>query len=170
MSYISFIVKDVKTDIIIFLAKYLIFIIAVIGAVYWLKVNKNKKVTLAASVILGVALALVLAKIFSKIYYHPRPFVVKHIRPLVSHGNDNGFPSEHTTAATAMAAVAYLYHRKLGTGLLVMAILVGLSRIWANVHSPLDILGGFVCGLAGAALGYYIVDKFLSKYSTKHSG
>ena len=169
MSYISFIVKDMKTDVIIFLAKYLIFVIAAIGAVYWLKVNKNKKVTLAASVILGVAVALVLAKIFSKAYYHPRPFVVKHINPLVAHGNDNGFPSEHTTAATAMATVGYLHHKKLGIILLALAVLVGLARIWANVHSPLDIAGGLVCGLAGAVLGYYIVYKLMPLRSAKHS-
>lgn len=147
-----------KNDIIIFLAKYLVFIIALAGLGYWARLNKNKKIQLALRVVAGVIAALILAKIAGKLYYHPRPFVVNHLKPLVSHSNDNGFPSEHTTVAMVLSTVLYFYRRRLGAALFVLTLLVGLGRIWAHVHSPLDILGGLIIGLAGGLVGYYLVE------------
>lgn len=147
-----------KNDIIIFCAKYLVFIVALIAVAYWVRLNKNRKIQLAWSVVAGVIAALVLAKVAGKFYYHPRPFVVDHIKPLVAHGNDNGFPSEHTAVAMTLATVLYFYRRKLAAGLFVLSVLVGLGRIWAHVHSPLDILGGLVIGLVGGLIGYYLVE------------
>lgn len=149
-----------KNDIIIFLAKYLVFFIALTGVAYWLTLNKTKKTRLAASIIIGAALAAIAAKIAGKLYYDPRPFVTHNLKPLVSHSADNGFPSEHTTFSMLVAAVLYLYNRKLGAALFLLTLLVGLGRIWARVHSPIDILAGIAFGGLAAAISYFVVAKY----------
>jgi len=153
-----------KNDIIIFLAKYLVFIIALIAGAYWLQLKNNKKPLLAAKIILAAILAMVVAKILGKFYYDTRPFVSAHIQPLVTHSADNGFPSEHTTLSMVIASVLYFYNRRLGYGLLVLTVLVGLGRIWAHVHSPIDILGGLVIGGAAAWAANWASDRWLAGY------
>lgn len=161
-----------KNDIIIFLAKYLVFIVALIGLAYWVRLNKSKKTTLAATIVIAAVLAMAVAKLIGKLYYDPRPFVTSHIKPLISHGSDNGFPSEHTTLSMVIATGVYFFNRRLGLGLFVLAVLVGLGRIWAHVHSPIDILGGLVIGSFAGLVGYFVANHFwpeqpLAKQATK---
>jgi undecaprenyl-diphosphatase len=69
----------------------------------------------------------------------------------------NGFPSGHTSNATAAALlVVYLLGPRLsrrGTVLLllgatVFALLIGLSRLTLLAHFPTEVLGGWLLGLA----------------------
>lgn len=153
-------------NLVIFLAKYLVFIIALIAALYWLGQAKRTKIQLAAAVIIAAVTALVLVKLAGKLYYHPRPFAAEHIRPLIPHANDNGFPSEHTTYATAITSTLYFYRRKLAAYLFVLTLLVGLGRVLAHVHSPVDILGGLVIGLMAGLTGHYLAKRFFSAPKT----
>ncbi len=63
----------------------------------------------------------------------------------------SSFPSNHTAMAFAMAyLVARLYPAWYNVALLyLLAILIGLSRVYLREHYPLDVLGG-------AALGTYL--------------
>jgi hypothetical protein len=46
-------------------------------------------------------------------------------------------PSDHATAAFAIAfAVGVFLHREWGVALAVVAVLIGLSRVWVGVHYP----------------------------------
>ena len=42
------------------------------------------------------------------------------------------------------------------------ALLIGLARIMAGVHFPIDILGGFIIGSLIAFLVKYLYSKFIS--------
>ncbi|MGB9757740.1 MAG: phosphatase PAP2 family protein [Candidatus Bipolaricaulaceae bacterium] len=66
------------------------------------------------------------------------------------------FPSNHTAMAFAMAyLVARLYPAWYNVALLyLLAILIGLSRVYLREHYPLDVLGG-------AALGTYLAHGLL---------
>lgn len=59
---------------------------------------------------------------------------------------DNAFPSTHTAAIFAMAVTVWFYNRRLGAIYIGLATLVGVSRVWANVHWPIDIVGGAIIG------------------------
>lgn len=148
--------------LIVFGAKYLIFLIglAALALAVW-KFKPQSRQFIGALIIAGVT-AIVLAKIAGKFYYHPRPFVSQNIKPLFAHSSDNGFPSEHTIAATAIATVVYLYHKKAGAGLMILAIIVGLSRVAAHVHSLVDIAGGLVLGLVAGWIGFVLAKKYIT--------
>lgn len=146
---------------IIFCAKYLIFIIIFVVLVFWLKISAKTRWQFAAAVILAGIAALALSKISGALYYHPRPFMTQGVVPLISHGSDNGFPSEHTLLAMTLNAVVYYYRPRLAVGLFGLTLLVGIGRILAHVHSPVDILGGLILGAIAGRVGYHLAKKLL---------
>jgi undecaprenyl-diphosphatase len=97
--------------------------------------------------------ALLVNGVLGQLWYHPRPFAdhPKHTLLLVHHGADNSFPSDHASVAFAIAFAVLIFHRRLGILLLVVAVGVGLDRIFVGVHYPIDVLTSVFVGL-GAAL------------------
>ena len=147
-------------NLIIFSAKYLIFILVLIILLVWLKSSAKMRWQFAAAMVLAGIAAFALSRITGALYYHPRPFVAQHITPLISHGSDNGFPSEHTLLAMTLSTVVYYYRRRLAAGLFGLTLLVGISRVLAHVHSPIDILGGLLLGALAGWVGHWLARKF----------
>jgi undecaprenyl-diphosphatase len=151
-----------KVDsLIIFGAKYLFVFVVLIYAVAWLQADRQFKIRMAWALIAAGVVAALLDKIAGKLYYDPRPFVTHHLTPLVSHAADNGFPSEHTLFTMTIASVLFFYRPKLSYLAFGLALLVGIARVAAHVHSPIDIAGaiilGLIAGWAGYQLSQYIV-------------
>lgn len=137
--------------IIIFSAKYLYLLSIVVYLFYLWKVDKKIRLKLIKLTIFSFPLIWLIAKVSSFFISDPRPFVLEHIKPLISHAADNGFPSDHTLLTMAIASVVFAYNRKLGAFLFFVALLVGTSRILARIHHPLDIVGstGIAIGVTG---------------------
>ncbi|MEK7588935.1 MAG: phosphatase PAP2 family protein [Patescibacteria group bacterium] len=109
-------------------------------------------------VFLSSVIAWVLAYILKSIFMTPRPFLaLSEVTPLWIEGG-YAFPSGHSTAFMALAVSIFLCHKKVGYAFIGFAILIGIARIMAGVHFPIDILGGFILG---AGVAYTI--KFLQK-------
>ena len=75
-----------------------------------------------------------------------RPFIDGSIVPLFRDSNYS-FPSVHMSVFTAIAVVMFSINRKAGLIFILIAILIGLSRIVVGAHYPIDILGGLAVGL-----------------------
>ena len=91
-----------------------------------------------------------------------RPWLlVEGLVPLVVEGDPNAFPSGHTSAAFAAAAAwaKTLPHRWMRVTGLVMAALMGLSRLYVGVHFPTDVLCGAVVGTLCGLLGWMTLQK-----------
>ena len=152
-------------SVIIFLGKYLIFFIALL-AVYAVYAQKNRREIILALLLAGF-LAWFLSGVAGVLYFNPRPFVEHNVQPLFAHGPDNGFPSQHTVLAMTLTTVIYFYRRRLAAAALIMTLLVGAGRVWAHVHSWIDILGGLAIGIAAGAAGVFIARYILSKISAR---
>ena len=78
----------------------------------------------------------------------PRPWLDWPIVPLVTEKDPNSFPSGHTCAAfaAAMVWVRTLPQKRDRVIAAVMAVLMGLSRLYVGVHYPSDVLAGAVIG------------------------
>jgi undecaprenyl-diphosphatase len=151
-------------SVIIFGAKYLFIFVALIFCWGWLRANRKFKVHMAVAIVLAGVIAAILDKIASKLYYDPRPFVTHNVTPLVAHAADNGFPSEHTLFSFAVAAVLFFYRPKLGYAAFLLAALVGIARVAAHVHSPIDIIGGIIIGLIAGWAGYQLARLLAKRY------
>src|SRR5579862_3053467 len=144
-----------KNDLIIFGAKYLFLVSVLITFFVFFKLNGRRRWQFLIAMIMAGLASVIFVKLLGKLYFHPRPFVLEHIKPLVAHGADNGFPSEHATYTAAIASVLYFYKEKLGIAAFIIAVLVGFSRVLAHVHSPIDVLAGLAIGIIAGAAGYF---------------
>jgi len=145
-------------EIAIIVAKYFI-VLSVLIALFLLFRLKRKYVKLeyVFYLVIGGILCYLLAKLGSLLISDPRPFVVGHFTPLISHAADNGFPSDHTLLASFIGWVALYYSKKIGIIALILAALIGLSRVYVGVHHIEDIIGSFVIsGIAALIVGFVI--------------
>lgn len=140
--------------------KYLFIFIIFLGLIYLYKQKKDiqKKILLFSAICLPIA--FIIAKIASTLYFDPRPFVTHHFTPLISHAANNGFPSDHSLISFAIASIVFVFNKKLGLLLFVLGLLVGFSRVYAGIHSPIDIIGS----LAISVIVSYSVYRALQKY------
>lgn len=124
---------------------------ALLGFVF---VTAKQRITLFYKALIALPLAFLTGRFLSQIIDSPRPFVVENITPLIDHVADNGFPSEHTLLVVTVALLVYTEHRALGILLAVIAILVGLARIVANVHHGIDVVGSIVIAFVSVMLAH----------------
>ena len=73
----------------------------------------------------------------------------------------HSFPSGHTVTIFTLAGVLMYYFRSLyvRAGLILIALLTGISRIAVGVHWPADVLAGAATGCLCAVTGVYFVTK-----------
>ena len=145
-------------------AKYVVGL-SVIGAlVLFVRLSKQNRLRFAALVVVGGIIAYLFAKLGSHLYSNPRPFIQGHFTPLLPHGNDNGFPSDHTLLAAVLAWAALVYSRKIGAILLVVAVVVGASRMAAGLHHLVDVVGSFAFAALAIWLASLLVNWLAKKY------
>ncbi len=90
--------------------------------------------------------AWVLSKILKILIHTSRPFEkLSDVQPLLPE-TGFAFPSSHATFFAALAVGIFLKHKKAGYVFMFFALLIGVARIIAGVHFPIDILGGFILG------------------------
>jgi len=148
------------TVLITITAQYLIFVVVLIAIIVALLSEKKVRWSIIKLALLSFGLAFLIAYIAGLLYYNDRPFVVEHIEPLISHQPDNGFPSDHTLAAMTAAAVIFVYRRKLGILLGVLGLLVGIARIMAHLHYPVDIVASVFIAVIATFCAWLILKKF----------
>lgn len=147
-------------SLIIFGAKYLFIAVVLLWIAAWLQASRHHKKQITIATIVAVVLAAIFDKISARLYYDPRPFVTHHLHPLVAHVADNGFPSEHTLFSMTLAISLLFFRPKVGGAAVVIAIIVGIARVAAHVHSPIDIIGGALMGVVAGYVGYWVTMKY----------
>ena len=145
--------------IITFIAKDFIVLSILVPLVVWWQLDNTQKKHFALVLIGGAIASFVLAKIGSHFFFDTRPFIAGHFKPYFGHGNDNGFPSDHTLLAAVMAFTTWQFNKQAGIGLTIVAILIGLSRVIAGVHHLLDIIGSLIFAAIGITIVTVIIDR-----------
>ncbi len=108
-------------------------------------------------VILGSAvIAWTISQAVNWLFPVARPFLTLDISPLFLHGGYDSFPSGPATFAFALAAGLFFYYKPLAWPYMFGALLIGISRVIAGVHWPIDILGGFVLAGVVVVTMYYL--------------
>jgi len=101
---------------------------------------------------LSAALGLAVGKLISELVDRARPFVADPggVHLFSRHAADAGFPSDHATAAFAIATAIFLRNRRWGMVALSAAAVLSVGRVALGVHYPSDVLAGAALGAAGA--------------------
>jgi undecaprenyl-diphosphatase len=102
----------------------------------------------------SAALAVLVAHFLSSAIDRPRPFVAhpSTIHAFIAHAADPSFPSDHATAAFAIATAVALRARAVGALLLALAAVLAAGRVFLGLHYPSDVLAGAVIGATVAVL------------------
>ncbi|RXZ00034.1 undecaprenyl-diphosphatase [Fictibacillus sp. S7] len=158
----------------IFLSQKALYLYALVLLVLWFTNDSYKRLAIYSG-ITGI-LGLIANYIITLLYYEPRPFVSHHVHLLFKHAADASFPSDHTTGAFALSFAVFLSHKKLGSAMLAVAALTGLSRVWTGQHYPFDVAGSIVVAGIISILVYLLspvfdpfVNVILRKYNQVQS-
>ena len=114
----------------------------------WRSVNGRHGVVAAG---LSALVALGIAHLLTELWARPRPYVAHPDAHLfIAPSHDPSFPSDHATAAFAIAVALLLRHRKAGLIALVLATVLSVARVAVGTHYPGDVAAGAVIGAAAA--------------------
>ena len=122
------------------------------------------KKTRKAGVAMGIAMAcgyLIGNMGMKSLFARTRPYDMVEVELLVKKLHDFSFPSGHTLVSFEAATALWFYHRKWGVAALVLATLIGLSRLYLFVHYPTDVLAGAVLGIGIGLAACWVANRLL---------
>jgi undecaprenyl-diphosphatase len=117
------------------------------------RAGRRAAVAAAPSVLLALAAAHAIADLWDRARPYEAHPGVAHL--FISPSPDPSFPSDHATAAFAIAVAIFLRSRRPGVLALAMATVLALSRVVLGTHYPSDVLGGAALGTAAALLFWH---------------
>ena len=125
--------------------------------------KKTRKVGIMSGVALLGSL-IINNHIIKNIVQRPRPFVTfTDLQILIPTPSEFSFPSGHTASSFAAAGVFYSnLPKKFGVPAVILAGLIGLSRLYLGVHYPTDVIAGIVMGILLSFMAERLVN-FVSK-------
>ncbi|HEX3022645.1 MAG TPA: phosphatase PAP2 family protein [Lachnospiraceae bacterium] len=121
----------------------------IILTIILLCMKRTRKVGILS--IIALLCALLIDNILLKnIVARIRPYeVIENLHILIARQSDYSFPSGHTGSSFA-AAVVFLQAlpKKVGIPTIILALLIGISRLYVGVHYPSDVICGALIGIA----------------------
>lgn len=111
-----------------------------------------------------LAVSLAIEALFCNVLIKPmvarvRPYDVRtDVTILVRKPSDYSFPSGHTGAAFAVAGALLFSKNRYYIEALILAVLIGMSRLYFYVHYPTDVLTGALLGLVSGWASVQIIN------------
>ncbi len=135
-------------------------LIAVAAIALWFlaRPGEDRKWKIAAGSALGAAaLGLLVNRVIASLHHRDRPFITHPSAHVFGpHKTDPSFPSDHTTAAIAIAVAVLLIDSAVGLVFLALAVLIAVGRVIVGEHYPGDVLGSTAIGVVAA----FVVVRF----------
>ncbi len=124
---------------------------------FWIK----HKPEIGWSFIMATAIYLILLNFLKDYFDFKRPPALLEPETFYLAGKaymKRSFPSGHTTTIFALCGVISFYYRsiKIRIFVLIIAIMIGFSRVMIGVHWPADVFGGAILGWFSAGIGIYL--------------
>ena len=108
--------------------------------------------------LVAFAIEITIYKVVKNKTKRDRPFkAVPGISSLLPPPDKFSFPSGHTSAAFVMATLFGSIFPFLFISLVLVALLIGFSRIYNGLHFPSDVLAGMLLGTSCAKIGLALV-------------
>lgn len=93
-----------------------------------------------------------------------RPYnILKNLNTFGIKLKDYSFPSGHTSASFSIATIVALNLPKLSILALMVALIIGISRIYLGVHYPTDVIAGMILGVGSAILVHIYLLTYIDK-------
>ena len=128
----------------------------VIGMLVW-----GDKKGRVAVILIAIAVGLsdyTTSKILKYLIGRIRPCNVLEGVHLLVYCGKYSFTSSHAANMSALTVIGSYHYRKAMVPLIVLALIIGYSRVYVGFHYPFDVLGGFIWG-GTVAMGVVWVEK-----------
>ncbi len=119
-----------------------------LAALSWLEEDVRGVVRAFVPLVVALALQAALVSALKGVWLTPRPLdlygpsIVRSVLP--AHGPS--FPSGHAATAALLAAYAALAYGRRAAPLWLLALAVGVSRVYVGAHFVVDVAGGWALG------------------------
>jgi undecaprenyl-diphosphatase len=106
----------------------------------------------SGSALAAAGLGLLVSQVIGHLWDRARPFAAHPAETvlLAAPSRDLSFPSDHATAAFAIAFAVFFVSRRAGACFLAAAGLIALTRIFLGLHYPGDVAAGALIGVVSA--------------------
>lgn len=130
----------------------------------WKKTRRVGVICACSIVISFLANNLILKNLVDRI----RPYeVIAGLQILVAKPMDASFPSGHTSSAFSVAWVLVRnVPKRYGIPIVLLAVIMGFSRLYVGVHYPTDVLIGMISGIGCAYLAEFLVNRWKQRRNT----
>ena len=135
---------------------------------FWLAIGVTcfflpKQRKMGLQVLLSMLGTLIIGNLILKnMFARPRPCDIDTaVTLLLSRPHGHSFPSGHSINSMVAAIALFLNNKKIGIPAIIIASLIGFSRMYLFVHFPTDVLGGFAIAIL-VAIG---VDWAFNQYA-----
>lgn len=131
----------------------LLIVAGLCGGLWFFKASPTERRQMVPLVVMSGLTSLLIGKLLSLVYQPSvvRPFIERGVEPAAAYINNPGFPSDHVLLATIVVLAVYMVtkYRRVALGLAVVVLIMGVARVVALVHTPVDVVGGLVAGMSG---------------------
>ena len=149
--------------LIVFLASYLAWILGA-GLVLFIFIGERRKQIFIAceSILAAMISRFGFTEIIRYFYDKPRPFeILDGARKIIEQDPGGSFPSGHAAFFFAIATTLFIYDRRWGSAFFLASVAMGIGRVAANVHWPIDIVGGAIIGIISSLLIHIFFRKYI---------
>lgn len=145
--------------VMVFSAKYMVFFLAFMVIMFLFTRNKLNRIIVLCGAITFVISELI-GKLVGKIHFNYQPFVeLTNVNQLIEKDVGNSFPSDLTILFFSFCMSFWLFKRGWTFLWLLLAVWVGVARIWVGVHYPADVLVGAIISIIVATIIYKVIRK-----------
>lgn len=142
-----------------FIAEYMVFLLALSVLFIWFTRDTDNRIMILCASIAFIC-AFTIGKVAGAFHSNYQPFVeLGEVNKLIHKEKDNSFPSDHTILFFSYCISFWLFKRGWSILWVLLAVLVGVSRIWVGVHYPFDVLAGVLISLAVSTFIYLTFPK-----------
>jgi undecaprenyl-diphosphatase len=143
----------------IFMAEYMVFILAFIALIFWFTRREENRMMIISATI-SFILAEMMGKIAGTLHSNNQPFAeLSNVNKLIEKAVDNSFPSDHTILFFAFCMTFFIYQKRWRYIWIMLALVVGISRIWVGVHYPADVIVGAIISIFSTFIASFIVSR-----------
>lgn len=113
---------------------------------------------------MSISISQIIVQILKRSLGRERPYnVLKNINTFGIILKDYSFPSGHTTAGFSIAMTLALNYSYLIIPVLMLAVIVGISRMYLGVHYPTDVGAGIIIGTVPALFVHFKLLIYIEK-------